>query len=82
MYKYMKLNENDIIVTRAADTANFFWSEFTMQRHSLEQSSLFISTTDLKKKKKKITAEGKKEFSDEREKKAKKEWEEKGNRVI
>lgn len=52
MYKYMKLNENDIIVTRAADTANFFWSEFTMQCHSLEQSSLFISTTDLKKKKK------------------------------
>lgn len=83
MYKYMKLNENDIIVTRAADTANFFWSEFTMQCHSLEQSSLFISTTDLKKKKKKkITGEGKKEFSDEREKKAKKEWEEKGNRVI
>lgn len=33
-------------------------------------------------KKKKITGEGKKEFSDEREKKAKKEWEEKGNRVI
>lgn len=34
------------------------------------------------KKKKVITGEGKKEFSDERENKAKKEWEEKGNRVI
>lgn len=82
MYKYMKLNKNDIIVTRAADTANFFWSEFTMQCHSLEQSSLFISTTDLKKKKKNYRRGEEGILRWKRKKKAKKEWEEKGNRVI
>lgn len=49
MYKYMKLNENDIIVTRAAVfMANFFLIRIydAVYRNSLEQSSLFISTTD------------------------------------